>query len=162
MLANSILADVTWGYVLGGVGMFLLSLAISLVVIATMLVVLPSTYFLDGHDRGLWIDHHPVVRWSGIVAKNILGVIIVLIGAALSLPLVPGQGLLTILIGLVLLDFPGKRKLERRILRIPKVLKRVNRLRQRFGKPPLLLEEHTLSLIDSHHHDISKTPEVPS
>jgi hypothetical protein len=142
-LTDRVLAGVSWGYVLGGVALFLASLAISLVVIGTLLVLLPSTYFLDSHDRGLWIDQHPVVRWSGIVAKNALGVVIVVIGVALSLPGIPGQGLLTILIGLVLIDFPGKRKLERRILRMPRVLKRVNNLRRRYGKSPLVLEDPT-------------------
>ena len=134
-------ANATCSYVLAGAGLFLVSLVVSIVVIGTLLVLLPPTYFLDSHDRGLWIDQHPVVRWTGIILKNILGVVIVLFGAALSLPGIPGQGLLTILIGLVLIDFPGKRKLERRILRVPRVLARVNRLRGRFGKPPLMLED---------------------
>ena len=161
ILVNAILAGEAWSYVFGVVGLFLVSLAISLVVIAVLLVMLPPTYFLDSHDRGLWIDHHPVIRWSAIVAKNILGIIIVLIGAALSVPGIPGQGLLTILIGLVLIDFPGKRGLERRILRIPRVLERVNRLRQRFGKPPLLLEDQALSPPATQHSDAPGTKEEP-
>ncbi len=156
-MMENLLVHVSWSYVLGGAALFLASFAISLVVIATLLVVLPSTYFLDSHDRGLWIDQHPVVRWSGIVTKNILGIVIVLIGAALSLPGIPGQGLLTILIGLVLIDFPGKRRLERRILRMPRVLKRVNNLRQRFGKSPLLLEDQTLPQPAAYHSDSSGT-----
>ena len=157
-MIESVLVHVSWSYVVGGTALFLASLAISLVVIGTLLVVLPSTYFLDSHDRGLWIDQHPVVRWSGIVAKNVLGITIVLIGVALSLPGIPGQGLLTILIGLVLLDFPGKRRLERRILLVPRVLTRVNRLRQRYGKSPLLLEDQT---IRSRCGDLQR-PEEPS
>ena len=157
-MIERVLIHVSWSYVFGGAALFLGSLAISLVVIGTLLVVLPSTYFLDSHDRGLWIDQHPVVRWSGIVAKNVLGITIVLIGVALSLPGIPGQGLLTILIGLVLLDFPGKRRLERRILRVPRVLTRVNRLRQRYGKSPLLLEDQT---IRSRCGDLQR-PEEPS
>jgi hypothetical protein len=52
----------------------------------------------------------------------------------------PGQGLLTILIALILLDFPGKRSLERRIIARPKVLRAVNGLRTKAGRPPLHLE----------------------
>ena len=134
---------VAWRYVIGGAAIFAVSLALSLAVIGVLLVLLPPTYFLDSHDRGLWIDQHPLVRWSAVAVKNLLGVVIVLFGVVLSVPGVPGQGLLTILIGLMLIDFPGKRKLERRILGIPRVFKRVNGLRRRFGKEPLLLQENS-------------------
>ena len=49
----------------------------------------------------------------------------------------PGQGVLTILIGLTLLDFPGKRRFVRRLLMRPRVFRVINRLRRRFGRPPL-------------------------
>jgi hypothetical protein len=41
------------------------------------------------------------------------------------------------IIGLTLVDFPGKRRLERRLLRHPRVLRAINRLRARFDRPPL-------------------------
>jgi hypothetical protein len=83
---------------------------------------------------------HPIVRWAGLIIKNILGVLLVLLGLLLSLPGIPGQGLLTILIGVMLLNFPGKRRLERRLVSQPKVLAAINALRARFGKPALMLE----------------------
>ena len=49
----------------------------------------------------------------------------------------PGQGLLTLLIGLMLTDFPGKYRLEKRLIAQPGVLKAVNWLRARAGHPPL-------------------------
>jgi hypothetical protein len=55
-------------------------------------------------------------------------------------PGVPGQGVLTILLGIMLLDFPGKRALETRIVGRPRVNGAVNALRARFGKPPLILD----------------------
>ena len=113
---------------------------LSLAVIATLLIQLPATFFLDSHVRHLWIDRHPVIRWSGWLLKNLLGVLLILLGGVLSLPGIPGQGLLTILLGIVLLDFPGRRKFERGILRRPGIHSAVNRLRQRYGKPPLLVE----------------------
>lgn len=120
---------------------FVITFTLSLAIVGGLLIRLPATYFLDRHQRERWIDQHPVVRWSGIALKNVLGVGLIALGCVLSLPLIPGQGLLTILLGLMLLDFPGKRKLERRIVGMPRVLNRVNRLRARFGKPPLVLEE---------------------
>lgn len=120
---------------------FLVTFTISLALVGALLVRLPATYFLDRHERGLWIDQHPFVRWSGILLKNVCGVALVALGALLSLPGVPGQGLLTVLLGVMLLDFPGKRRLERRLVGLPRVLDRVNRLRNRFGREPLVLEE---------------------
>jgi hypothetical protein len=88
----------------------------------------------------LWIDQHPVIRWLGLILKNLAGGLLVFLGLVLSVPGIPGQGLLTVLIGLVLIDFPGKRKVERAILRRPQIRETVGRLRRRFGKPPLVFE----------------------
>ena len=114
---------------------------VSLVIVGWLLAVLPATFFLDRHNREFWVDRHPILRWTGIVAKNLLGVGLVLVGVLLSMPGIPGQGVLTILIGLVLLDFPGKRRFERRLVGMPRILRTINRLRARFGKPPLVLQE---------------------
>ncbi len=133
----------TWQQILSVVGLGILSFGISLLVIAILLIQLPPTYFLDSHSRQLWIDQHRVIRWTGLFLKNLLGVLLILLGGALSVPGIPGQGLLTILVGLVLLDFPGKRHLERAILRRPRIRAVIGRLRQRFGKPPFQLEQDT-------------------
>jgi hypothetical protein len=58
----------------------------------------------------------------------------------MSLPGVPGQGILTILLGLIMMDIPGKRPFETGLVKRPKVLQSINRLRERFGKPPLILD----------------------
>lgn len=124
---------------------FVATFAASLAIVGVLLVKLPATYFLDRHEPALWIDQHPAVRWSGIILKNALGIALIALGLLLSLPGIPGQGLLTILLGVMLLDFPGKRRLERRLIGMPRVLDRVNRLRARFGKPPLVLAEANAS-----------------
>jgi hypothetical protein len=111
----------------------------SLAVVAVVVVRLPATYFRDDNPSSTAV-RHPIVYWCIRVAKNILGMLLVILGLLLSLPGVPGQGLLTALIGLMLLDFPGKRKLERRVVSRPSVLAAINAVRRRFGKPPLILE----------------------
>jgi hypothetical protein len=85
-------------------------------------------------------EQHPIVRWAGVILKNVLGTLLVLLGLFLSLPGIPGQGLLTILIGVMLLSFPGKRRLERRLVSRPSVLAAINALRAYFGKPAMRLE----------------------
>lgn len=141
LLSAHISAAAAWQYALGGVAVFAASFVISLLVICVLLVKLPATYFLDSHDRCLWVDRHPVIRVAGLLVKNALGIGLILLGLALSVPMVPGQGLLTILIGLMLLDFPGKRRLERKILQRPRILAGINRLRLRYGRAPLQLKE---------------------
>jgi len=51
----------------------------------------------------------------------------------------PGQGLLTILLGVTLVNFPGKYALERRIVSRPSVANTLNRIREAVGRNPLEL-----------------------
>jgi hypothetical protein len=119
--------------------LFVGTFVISLVAVIAVLVRLPATYFCDDYVSPL-AEEHPIIRWVSLAFKNTLGVLLILIGLLLSLPGVPGQGLLTILIGLVLVNFPGKRRIERRLVSRPGVLSSVNALRARFGKPALVVE----------------------
>jgi hypothetical protein len=107
-----------------------------LAVVAAILLRLPANYFSESGGQRSWMKAHPVLRWPALLLKNTIGALIVAVGIVLSLPGVPGPGLLTILIGIMLMDFPGKRRLERALIRRPQILERVNRLRRRFGKPP--------------------------
>ncbi len=50
----------------------------------------------------------------------------------------PGQGILTLLLGIALTDVPGKWKLMRILARRPNVMKALNWMRERAGQPPLL------------------------
>jgi hypothetical protein len=52
----------------------------------------------------------------------------------------PGQGILTILIGLIMVDIPGKRPIEAKIIQRPTILSAVNNLRARYNKPPLVMD----------------------
>jgi hypothetical protein len=116
-----------------------LSFALGLAVI----LALPAEYFVrPSYTAGLWRSHR-LLRLSLLIAKNLVGWLLFLVGVVLALPLVPGPGALFMLIGLGLVDFPGKRALERRLLRQRHVLHSVNRIRARFGRPPLQTGEET-------------------
>lgn len=138
------LADIweslTFGQIALGTGLFLASLVISVGGTALVLVKVPPDYFSLTHPREFLPGRPRHLRWGAIAAKNILGLVLVIIGILLSLPGIPGQGILTILMGLIMLDIPGKRPLEARIIRRPAILGLVNRLRFRYGKPPLQLD----------------------
>ena len=122
------------------VGLFILSIVAffgTLLAIPAILVRLPPDYFHERHPRMWMARHHPILRGIGLFAKNLVGVVFLLAGFAMLF--LPGQGILTMLIGISLIDFPGKQKLERKLVGLPAVLQSINALRQKFGKPPLTL-----------------------
>ncbi|HEX9423558.1 MAG TPA: hypothetical protein VF899_09955 [Pyrinomonadaceae bacterium] len=139
-MPKDIFGSITWQSVLIGVLLFLVTFTISLAIVSFILVRIPPDYFHKDRPRDLWSDRHPAVRLLGLFAKNLLGVVLVVLGILLSIPGVPGQGLLTILLGIMLLDFPGKRRLEHKLVSRPQILATINRLRHRFGKSSLVLE----------------------
>jgi hypothetical protein len=71
---------------------------------------------------------------AGMVVRNVLGLLLALMG--LLLLVLPGQGILTLLVGVALLDVPGKRALLVRLAKRPQVLRVLNYVRQRAGREP--------------------------
>ncbi len=109
----------------------------SLIAIPFILVRLPTDFF-DIRVPRRWMEgHHPVLRLLGHVVKNVVGAVFLFAGFLMLF--LPGQGLLTMLIGVTMLDFPGKRKLEARMIGQPAVLNTINNMRRKFGKPPLTI-----------------------
>ncbi len=122
-----------------GVGIFVVTFLANLALVSLILVKIPADYFRESQGKFM-AKQSPVIRVLALIGKNIAGVILVVLGVLLSLPGVPGQGVLTILLGVMLLDFPGRRRFERWIVSSPRVLKAVNKLRKRFDKPKLILD----------------------
>lgn len=129
----------TWGNVLIGVLIFVASFLINLGIVSLILVKLPADHFRKNRKTKFWDGPRPALHAAKVVGKNLLGILLVALGIVLSLPGVPGQGLLTILLGIMLLDFPGRHRLEQKLLSKPSITNAINRLRGRFGKPPLVL-----------------------
>ena len=134
--ANSL----TWRGALIGLLIFLVTFAVNLAIVSFILVRIPSDYFKNSHKTEFWSGPNPAFRALGIIGKNILGILLLALGIVLSVPGVPGQGLLTILLGIMLLDFPGKRDLEYRIVSQPRVRNAIDKLRHKFGKDNLVLD----------------------
>ncbi len=139
-LLTEVFGSLTWRGLLIGLLIFAATFVVNLAIVSFILVKLPADHFSKDHRTSFWSDRHPAIRASGAIGKNILGVLLVVIGVLLSIPGVPGQGLLTILLGIMLLDFPGKRRLEQKLLSRPQILKTINRLRARFGKQALKID----------------------
>jgi hypothetical protein len=130
----------SWSGLLAGVLVFIVTFAASLAIVSFILVRLPPDYFKESSERNFLQGYPKWVRLAAVIGKNLLGLILVVVGIILSIPGVPGQGVLTILLGIMLLDFPGKRSLEHRIVSRPKVRDAINGLRHKFGKEPMQLE----------------------
>lgn len=109
----------------------------SLIAIPFILVRLPTDFFDIRVPRPWMEDHHPVLRVMGHLVKNVVGAIFLFAGFLMLF--LPGQGILTMLIGISMLDFPGKRKVEAKLIGQPAVLHTINGMREKFGKPPLII-----------------------
>ncbi len=121
-----------WWVFAGSIVAFLLTP----VAVSWMLVRLPADYFTKEERRPLdsW-SNRPALRIALLIAKNLLGVLFVLAGIAMMM--LPGQGVLTLVVGLVLADFPGKFRLQRWIVRKRSVMRSINWLRKRAHREPL-------------------------
>ncbi len=106
----------------------------SLIIVPVLLVRIPVDYFAAETGRSSRLSGLALL---GRIIKNILGLI--LLGAGILMLFLPGQGLLTIVLALSLLDFPGKRGLELRLIRQPRVYKAINWLRRKYKRPPLII-----------------------
>jgi len=128
-------APMLWG--LAGLSLFLALL--TLVAVPFWLVRLPADYFAgEKRRRAEWARRHPVERWILLILRGVAGAVLVLMGLALLV--LPGQGLLTILSGLMLASYPGKYRLERWLVRRRGVHAAIDWLRRRAGKDPLQLD----------------------
>ncbi len=110
----------------------------SLLTVPWLVIRIPSDYFLrQRHYVDGWLPAHPSRRIVVLALKNACGVVFVLAGIAMLV--LPGQGVLTILIGLMCLDFPGKFALERRFVRLRPVVGAIDWMRTKAGRPKLEL-----------------------
>jgi hypothetical protein len=126
--------ELTWENALVMSGLGLAAFAVSLFLVGVLIVRMDADYFA-GRKRPAPATP---LRWARRILKNALGWLLIAAGIVMAIPFVPGQGLLTIAIGLSLVEFPGKWRLERAIVFRPRVLSAINRLRARFGRSPLV------------------------
>jgi hypothetical protein len=138
-LLSDFVSGLTWQKILVGAVIFLASFLVNLGIVSLILVKLPADHFSKSRKTKFWAGPRPAIHAAKVIGKNIAGVLLVALGIVLSLPGVPGQGLLTVLLGIMLLDFPGRHRLEQKLLSKPSIVNTINRLRDRFGKPPLQL-----------------------
>ena len=139
-------AILTWieghpGLSLGLAGLSVVTFVGSLLALPVLVARLPVDYFTDPRrHRNRLRQDRPLFYVALRGLKNLVGWALILSGILMLV--LPGQGLLTILIGLILIDFPGKYALERRLASNPRILGAINWLRRRSGRDPLLAPPH--------------------
>ena len=127
---------------LKGHGVLLISVSVTSFIVSILfctlvIAYLPADYFLPtGQSSRI---KNPVLRIGLKCLKNLFAMLLVVVGI-IQIPL-PGQGVLTILIGVIISDIPGKRRMERRIIRSPVILATANSIRSRFKRPLFVLDE---------------------
>ncbi len=123
-----------WGLwiAIGSALMFVVSLAATPWIVSTI----PEDYFVDQYRHPLAESkRHPIIALILLIAKNILGIVLLLAGIIMLFT--PGQGLLSILFGLMIMNYPGKYRLECAIISKPFIFDTVNQLRRKRGAAPL-------------------------
>lgn len=120
-------------------GASVLTLIVSAIAVPMVIRRIPADYFLEGEQTEAMRKRHPVLRVLFLILKNLIGGIL-LLGGILML-LTPGQGLLTIVIGILLLDFPGKRKFEVWLISRKPLYRAIDWIRRRAGKESLMLPD---------------------
>lgn len=106
----------------------------SLLSIKWLVGMIPEDYFIrNGASKTK--SNNPVLWYFVLIFKNLFGY--ALIFGGIMMLILPGQGLFTIIIGLLLSNYPGKYKIEKKVIGIPSVLKSINWLRKKTNKPPI-------------------------
>jgi len=119
-------------------GFSLLTLLASAIAMPWFVAKIPDDYFArDPHITHLR-DYLGIGAMITLAIKNMLGVTLIVAGIAMLV--LPGQGLITLFTGLVLTQFPGKRRLVRHFVRIPSVLHTLNYFRRKQNKPEFELD----------------------
>ncbi len=106
----------------------------SLAAVPWLIARIPENYFLDlasGKSRIHCHRQHIVT----VILKNFAGLLLIFMGGIMLF--IPGQGLLTILIGLMLVDFPGKTGMVIFLARKKGIQKAMNWIRDKKGSAPL-------------------------
>ena len=127
-------------YLLGWIGVIsLLVFSLSLLSLPWLVAMIPEDYFLSQKRKRAILKNEFFGTWIVIfILKNSIGLLLVT-GGVLMLFL-PGQGVLTIIAGLIMTDYPGKFELERRIVSNKKILEKLNWLRNKANQPSLKID----------------------
>ncbi|MEX2215968.1 MAG: PGPGW domain-containing protein [Phycisphaeraceae bacterium] len=109
----------------------------TLLLVPWLVARIPEDYFHEKKRPALaWWQKRPAVHIAVLILRNVLGLIVLLAGVAMLV--LPGQGIITIVLGLMLMTFPGKYRFERWLVKRKGVLRAINWIRAKMKRPPLV------------------------
>lgn len=111
-------------------GFSFVTFVVSLTALPLIIARMPWNYFLET-TPGFLQTLSLLPRICLLLIKNMAGAL--LVGTGIIMLFIPGQGILTIIVGVALMNFPGKKKLELMLLRIKKIRRALNWIRRKKG-----------------------------
>ena len=111
----------------------IIMIVLAMLIIPIRIILLPQDYLLKKDDRTPFLTK--LANKPYLIFKNLLGILLILAGIAMLI--LPGQGVIVLIIGLSLMNIPAKHRLMLRMMGHPRILRAINRLRSRANKPQL-------------------------
>lgn len=107
---------------------------IGFLLVPRLAVKLPADHFVRPTDnRGL----RTLGDWVWHLCRNLLALVLFVAGIAMLV--LPGPGIISIIVAVALADFPGKRRVERAFIRAWIVRTPLNAMRKKHGAPPMII-----------------------
>jgi len=130
--------SLTWGRIALGLSFTIITIIASYGLVVIGMIKIPADYFSSSYVKEINRDKHFSIRWAAFIVKNVIGFLLIVAGFIMIFT--PGPGVPTILLGLIMMDIPGKRPFEAKLIQRPMVLSAVNDLRAKYNKPPLIMD----------------------
>jgi hypothetical protein len=112
-----------------------ITFALSILFIPWFIGKLPVDYFLNV-QKSSSSSNFSAIKAPLLVLRSLLGIVLVIAGVLMLF--LPGQGILTILIGLLCMSFPGKQRLINYLLGKKSLKTCLNWTRRKMSRPPFL------------------------
>lgn len=109
----------------------------SLLGLSWLISMIPYNYFVDEKRVSFIKMKNPLMWLLIMILKNAIGLVLILCGILMLI--LPGQGVLTIITGLIFLDYPGKFRFERLLVKNKLILNSMNWIRRKLDKPDLII-----------------------
>lgn len=115
-----------------------LTFFLSLIIIPWIICLMPSDFFRHRQQDKKKESRHPAMSTLLFFLRNLFGVVLLLAGILMLF--LPGQGILTIILAIGLLDFPGKRRAKDAFLRRHSVHTGLNWIRKKGRRAPFTFD----------------------
>ena len=123
--------------IIGGLGVLSITMFLfSILLLPALIIRLPEDFYIEKENKHPQLE--PPKKFFRRLFLNSLGILLLIAGILMLF--LPGQGLLTIAVAFIFLDFPRKKHLEYWVLNNTKILQVANWIRKRANCPPLRLK----------------------